>query len=81
MTDSIKKLDQVIEQIKAMGQDPKDVLNTPTQNTHWEGCWREHHRCAIAEIEYLQDILNTLKTLLHNSGYSMLAEEMREKIK
>ena len=22
-------------------------------STHWEGCWREHHECAVAEIERL----------------------------
>ncbi len=21
------------------------------QGTHWEGCWRYHHECAIAKIE------------------------------
>ena len=22
--------------------------------THWEGCWREHHDCAVAKIERLE---------------------------
>lgn len=22
--------------------------------THWEGCWREHHECAVAEIERIR---------------------------
>ena len=24
-----------------------------TQRTHWEGCWREHHECAVALLERL----------------------------
>ena len=27
---------------------------TDIRGSHWEGCWREHHDCAIAEIERLQ---------------------------
>ena len=23
------------------------------QETHWEGCWREHHGCAVAMLEKL----------------------------
>lgn len=22
--------------------------------THWDGCWRDHHECAIAHIERLE---------------------------
>lgn len=22
--------------------------------THWEGCWRDHHDCAVAEVERLR---------------------------
>lgn len=24
--------------------------------THWEGCWRDHHDCAVAEVERLLGI-------------------------
>lgn len=23
--------------------------------THWEGCWRDHHDCAVAEVERLRE--------------------------
>ena len=27
--------------------------------SHWEGCWRVHHDCAVAKIEQMQeDIAN-----------------------
>jgi len=26
----------------------------PMISTHWEGCWRAHHPCAIALIERLR---------------------------
>lgn len=25
--------------------------------THWEGCWRDHHDCAVAEVERLLGLL------------------------
>lgn len=27
-------------------------------STHWEGCWREHHECAVAEIHRLVRLLD-----------------------
>lgn len=29
--------------------------------THWEGCWREHHECAVAEIERLLEEIDRRK--------------------
>ena len=26
--------------------------------THWLGCWREHHECAVAEIERLLEVID-----------------------
>ena len=29
--------------------------------THREGCWREHHECAIAYIEWLEEQVAVLR--------------------
>ena len=29
--------------------------------THWGGCWREHHACAVAMVEKLCDALEALE--------------------
>jgi len=31
--------------------------------THWEGCYKEHHECAIAQVERLEEELH--QTRLH----------------
>lgn len=30
------------------------AFKTDRIRTHWEGCWRSHHDCAVAMIERLQ---------------------------
>lgn len=30
-----------------MGGPNSDPVTTERQGTHWEGCWRAHHECAI----------------------------------
>lgn len=25
--------------------------------SHWKGCWRVHHECAVAKIEKIQELL------------------------
>jgi len=29
--------------------------------THWFGCWKQHHECALARIEQLEKALNKIK--------------------
>jgi hypothetical protein len=29
--------------------------------THWDGCWREHHACAVARVERLEKELAEAK--------------------
>lgn len=41
------------------------------QTTHWVGCWREHHECAVALIDRLidgavADAVRELATLAHD---------------
>ncbi len=26
----------------------------PRERTHWTDCWRDHHECAVAEVERLR---------------------------
>ncbi len=28
--------------------------------THWEGCWRQHHECAVKRVEALETMLNRM---------------------
>lgn len=32
--------------------------------THWEGCWREHRDCAVAEVEELRALLREAQNAL-----------------
>jgi hypothetical protein len=34
--------------------------------THWEGCWREHHACAVAEIERLLEVIDLCEIKVRN---------------
>jgi len=36
--------------------------------THWEGCYKEHHDCAVAAVEYLR---------LRNTGLEEQAQHLR----
>jgi hypothetical protein len=38
------------EEIKAL---KKSRFEADQGKTHWEGCWREHYRCAMDKIEEL----------------------------
>ena len=31
--------------------------------THWFGCWTQHHDCALARLDLLEQTLRTIKEL------------------
>lgn len=35
--------------------------------SHWEGCWKAHHDCAVAEVERLRTVLSRQFVRLDNS--------------
>lgn len=41
------------------------TTETPLQGdgvqTHWEGCWREHHQCAISELTAIDRIMQGVR--------------------
>jgi hypothetical protein len=37
--------------------------------THWEGCWREHRDCAVAEVERLRKALDDLGAAIADAEY------------
>ena len=33
-------------------------------STHWEGCWRAHHGCAVAEVERREALADYAQNLI-----------------
>ena len=50
----------------------KSMTNT-LLSTHWDGCWKDHHECAIAKIESLQNGIDHLRTAIIHGGYDIEA--------
>lgn len=39
------------------------MTDTPTQSTHWDGCWRDHPGCAIEILHRINEkVCNGLLT-------------------
>lgn len=50
-------------------------------STHWEGCWRVHHDCAVAEVERatpLRDALSAACAAIRDGGDILHADRIRK---
>lgn len=39
--------------------------------THWFGCWRYHHECALARIEQLEMALEKIESIANETSVSI----------
>lgn len=48
----------------------RSMRSTERQGTHWEGCWRAHHECAVS----LLDKIFREETVGYDQAHRLLAE-------
>jgi chromosome segregation ATPase len=49
------------------------MTDQPRIRTHWEGCWREHLDCAVAEVERLKKLIGNS----HRKFYDLDAKRIQ----
>jgi len=49
-----------------MGLAKRGIMPRDKSMAHYDGCWHEHHECAIAKIEQLEAELKRIKDLLNS---------------
>jgi len=45
-----------------------DIKPRGRVRTHWSGCWRVHHDCAVARVERLEKALKEIEDIIEGDA-------------